>query len=280
MDNDDSRRQYWISQMEQGHAFMEDLMKYPVSENSEPVFPLIDVAGDSGVEVVFSQSQIAPGLDRQFFLRRGLVDNFVAAAREMNEIGWVLKVEDAYRSEPMQRQLGVRQEIVNKVIQMIVWENNGQIPELPLIKRRLGVLVARFPKTGTHMSSSALDISVLNRNDGTEIDRGRPYLEMSEKTPMQSPFVDQTALQNRARITEIMGKHNFAAYPFEFWHYSSGDAIYELLMNSGKPACYGAVHLDRGSNTVEPIDDPLAPLNDDDTVLAKIKVAIASEPLP
>ena len=46
----------------------------------------------------------ALGLPRRFYLRDGLIAQCVAAAAEMNRRGWVLKVEDAYRTPQMQQE--------------------------------------------------------------------------------------------------------------------------------------------------------------------------------
>jgi D-alanyl-D-alanine dipeptidase len=127
--------------------------------------------------------------------------------------------------------------------------------------RRIGALVAAAPKVGTHMSGSAIDISVLDRASGQEIDRGRPYLEMSELTPMTSPFVSPEAHANRQAITALMAQHGFVTYPWEFWHYNQGDAYDHYLNRTGQPARYGAVNVSLTDGSVEPIADPLTPLN-------------------
>ena len=76
-------------------------------------------------------------------------------------------------------------------------------PPVDLLYRRLGSLVANAPKVGTHMSGSARDISVLRRDTGEEVDRGGPYPEMSECTPLASPFVAEHARQHRQEITAL-----------------------------------------------------------------------------
>jgi hypothetical protein len=95
---------------------------------------------------------------------------------------------------------------------------------------------------------------------GLEIDRGASYLEMSEKTPMESPHVSDQAQMNRSRITAIMAKYGFVAYPFEFWHYSSGDAYCEYINKTGRPASYGPVHMDPLSDMVRQIENPNEPI--------------------
>jgi hypothetical protein len=106
-----------------------------------------------------------------------------------------------------------------------------------------------------------MDISVLRAQDGAEVDRGGPYLEMSERTPMASPFVSAAARGNRRLITELMARHGFAAYPYEFWHYSQGDAICGLLSGVREPARYGPVDWDPRCNRVSVIEAPGRTLN-------------------
>lgn len=111
------------------------------------------------------------------------------------------------------------------------------------------------------MSGSAVDISVFRREDGGEVWRGNPYLEMSERTPMRSPFIQADDLQNRLDITAMMEAHGFIHFPYEFWHYNQGDAMGHILGGHPAPARYGPVHWDPQSNGVTPYDDPLSPLN-------------------
>ena len=107
---------------------------------------------------------------------------------------------------------------------------------------------------------AAVDISVYKQADLSEVWRGKPYLEMSEYTPMDSPFVDPEEQLNRKEITWIMESHGFMHYPGEFWHYNKGDALYHILNNTGKPASYGPVDRVPNTNLVTPYEDPTSPL--------------------
>ena len=234
-DNDERRREFWKHQMDEGYKFMNSVMQYPVKECNEKLCSLKNAVDSESIEVVFSDTHIAPGLIRLFYLRQGLIPQFVAVAREMNEQGLILKIEDAYRNREMQKQLAVKETVLDQVAQRLIWECNGKLPSHSFIANRLRVLVAHCPKTGTHMSGSALDISVLNRNDGSEVDRGGSYLELSELTPMSSPFISKQCRSNRQMINSIMRRHEFVAYPYEFWHYSSRDTFANLLMQTGIP---------------------------------------------
>ena len=83
---------------------------------------------------------------------------------------------------------------------------------------------------------------------------------MSEVTPMAAPFVSQKAQHNRQAITELMARHGFVAYPWEFWHYSSGDVYADLLSAGQARARYGPVDWRPDTHVVSAIGNPAAPL--------------------
>ena len=254
-------RRYWKEQMEEAVSFIEQVLDTPVQECGEKMVSLPDVAQQAGVEVLFSKSLLAGRFDRQFYLREGLIGSFLEASRRINSHGWTLKVEDAYRSSAMQKALGQDPRIFQRILKKVIWELEEAAPSAELMFRRLSVLIATRPKLGTHMSGSALDISVVDQSNGSELDRGGPYLELSELTPMSSPLISQSARRNREQITEIMLGNGFVAYPFEFWHYSQGD-IFQTVLSPDKPnARYGPIDFDPKSDSLVPIDDPFASLH-------------------
>lgn len=268
--DDDARRRYWAEQMDAACLFMQKMAALPVEECGESMVSLPDAAAKAGAGIVFSTAKAPGGGNRLFYLRKGLVPSIVEAAREMERRGWRLKVEDAYRTVETQRLLALREDIFDTILVRTQWELGGRMPTTAETFKRVSALVATRPKVGTHMSGSALDISVLRR-DGTELDRGGPYLELSELTPMDSPFVSPEAAANRRAITDLMARHGFFAYPSEFWHYSSGDVFSEHLSGSGRPARYGAVDMRLPGGEVEAISNPTEPLHSDADIAARIE---------
>ena len=260
-DNEDSHRDFWTSQMESACGFMDAMLEYPVEECGETLVSLPESVRADGVAVQFSHTRLAAKHNRLFYLRRGLIEDFIAASRQMNDRGWILRVEDGFRSRAMQKDLALQESLFDRILQKVIWEAGGRTPDPKLMLRRLSVLIASCPKIGTHMSGSAIDISVLRAGDLSEIERGGPYLELSELTPMASPFVSVDANRNRTEISQIMQRHGFIAYPYEFWHYSKADAYWEFLTDSGKPARYGPVDFDIANGNISPISDPKAPLH-------------------
>ncbi len=185
-----------------------------------------------------------------------------------------MRVEDGYRDRVMQKFLGRQPAIFDIILRMVVRELGGLIPDPELMFKRVLTLVAQIPKTGTHMSGSAVDISVLDQATGTEVDRGAPYLEISELTPMDSPFISPAARENRLEITSIMRRAGFVEYPYEFWHYSSGDAYESVVCGRSTPAIYGAIDWNPDTGCTSPIPDSNLPLNDLDEIKAEIEASI------
>jgi D-alanyl-D-alanine dipeptidase len=260
--NDETaRRAYWTEQMELGYSMVEKLIAFPVAECGERFACMRSAAASENVEMLFSTSKIAGNLDRVFFMRESLVRDVVTIARVMNKRGWILKIEDAFRSLAMQRQLVRKPQVFDAILEKCIWENGGNIPSAEMIFRRVIVMTANIPKIGTHMSGSAIDVSVFHRDDGREVWRGNAYLEMSERTPMRSRFVKPEHIENRLAITQVMESHGFMHFPFEFWHFNKGDAGDHILNHNPAPCRYGPVHWNPATNEVTPVADPLSPLN-------------------
>lgn len=257
------RREYWREQMELGYELVQRIAAWPVEECGEPFADLRLLATQEHVPLLFSESLIGPGLSRVFWIREKLAGDVLQIARAVSRRGWILKIEDCYRTLAMQRTLGSRAAIFDAILRKCLWETGGRMPDPELLFRRCSVLVAIVPKVGTHMSASAIDISVYRTSDGTEVWRGNPYLEMSERTPMRSPFVEPEFMENRLTITSILEEHGFMHFPYEFWHYNKGDALWHILTGTPGPAKYGPVHWDAERNEVRAVErseEPLRPV--------------------
>jgi len=250
------RRAYWTEQMDAGYELIERVIPVEVQECREGFASLPDAAVETGVEMLFSNSKIAGELERVLFMRESLVQRVMDVGRDMNDRGWILKIEDGYRSLDMQGQLGRKPQLFDVILQKCIWECGGEIPPVELVFRRANVLISNNPKVGTHMSGSAIDVSVFRRDDGSEVWRGNSYLEMSERTPMRSPFVEPDALQNRLEITAMLEARGFVHFPYEFWHFNQDDAMGHVLTENPAPARFGPVHWDPRTNRVTTVDNP------------------------
>lgn len=257
--DEDARRRYWARTMDEAYEFMAQALAYPVAECHEPVASLTDAAASAGIRIEFSDKPHAAGAPRLFYLREGLIPLLLAAASELNESGWVMRVEDALRSAVMQKALASSDGVFDRLLERVQWECDGEEPPPELVLRRLSALAATTAKTGTHLAGSAVDISVLALT-GEEIDRDGSYIEMSERTPMASPYAHHLAHTHRQAISAVLLRHGFVAYPYEFWHYSQGD-VYDAAVNrTGAPARYGPVDVTLPDGGVTPLAGAETPL--------------------
>ena len=273
--DEDIRRAYWTEQVEAAHDFIEEIREYPVSECGEKMVLLRQAVKDARLTVKFSDTKIAGKYDRVFYLREGIVKKVLAIAKELNDRGWFLKVEDCFRTRNMQKHVGLQDGIFDAILEKVIWENNGEIPSPELLLRRFTVFSATAPKIAPHISGGAIDISVYQACNLSKLDRGGQYLEISELTFMDSPFISDEAAANRSEINKILEKHGFTAYPFEFWHFSQGDAYSEYLTKSGKDAKYGAINFDLTSGQIVPLDNSNDSLYSVEEIQKKIESALA-----
>lgn len=125
---DTEKRAYWARKLDEAHDFMMRVMQVRIRDCREPLESLRDGAEDAGVQVYFSDSPFAHTFTRQHYLRRELIPYFIAAAREMNDRGWIMKVEDAYRTPEMQKALQRTPELFDMLLKTLLWETGGQSP--------------------------------------------------------------------------------------------------------------------------------------------------------
>ena len=268
---EDVRRDYWAQQMDAAHRFMTAVLDIPIEESLEPLLEIPGAAEEAGVEIEFSRNDHERGLPRLFYLREGLIESLLRVARDLNEAGFILRIEDALRTQEMQVNLFRSTKVIDRVVHKVFWEVGHRQPPPDLVYRRLMSLCATIPKTGTHIGGTAVDVSVLDRGSGDEIDRGGPYIELSERTPMASPFVPERAREHRRQITDTFLGHGFVAYPYEFWHYSKGD-VYEALLHQLKaPVRYGPVEVDLSTGAVAPLAAITEPLGSLDEIMRLVR---------
>ena len=270
-----ARREFWTYHMERSFKLQQAMAERPVAECSEGFASIPDAAEEAGVPMLFSDSKIAGDLNRIFYIRQGIVPDLINIAKDMRERGWILKIEDGYRTREMQTLLGQKPIVFDMIVKTCQWENGGEPPSVEMMMRRSTCLIANYPNRGTHTMGAAVDISVFRLEDGSEVSRGKQYLEMSEYTPMDSPFVTPEEQKNRRDITELMEHHGFLHYPGEFWHYNKGDTLYHYLAKTGLPAQYGCVEWNPETNGVTPYDDITSPLTPPNVMAHKIEQALA-----
>jgi len=229
--------------MDEAYAFMQAVAKVPVADCGEPLVVMEPVVKAAEVEVTFSEKPHVNNWPRLYYLRQGLIEGFLQIAEGFNKQGWVLHIEDGYRSPEMQEGQWEQSFTFDVIFERLQWELEGAAVDPDLLHRRMAALVAMSPIVSTHISGSAIDISMFDRKSGKEIDRGGPYAEFSHLTPMNSPFLSAHAAANRQLMVDLFAEQGFMTYPYEFWHFNKDD-VYDAYLNpTGKPAKYEPVNV-------------------------------------
>jgi D-alanyl-D-alanine dipeptidase len=261
---------YWLATLAEGARFMAAASEHPLAECLEPLVSIEEAAARTGAPIVCLDSPHPVGRARDHRIRRGNLEPLLAVARSLHAQGFMLVVEDALRSPQTQRDAAASQLLARRVGEMLTWADpNAGDQE---IVQHLGVICAATPITAGHVAGAAVDVSV-RRADGSELDRGALYLDLSERMPMSSPFVDAEQARAREFVTAAMARHGFVAYPFEFWHYSRGDVLAAVASGSSDPAIYGPVHVG-ADGSVTPVEDLQAPLGEHTALVGAVRAAI------
>ena len=122
IDQSGARVRFWTEYMERSRQLIEAMEQYPLAECGEPLASIPDAARAAGVELLFSTTKLAGQMERIFHIRASLIDDLLRIGRTMNDRGWVLKIEDGFRTEAMQTALGRSPLTFDRIVRMCVWE--------------------------------------------------------------------------------------------------------------------------------------------------------------
>lgn len=267
----DERRAYWRQMMEAASAFMAQARRVPIEECGDA---LEDLATCERHGARWDVAATALGELGGAFMRRSLVPGFVQAVRALNNAGLEPVVKYAYRTPAMQRSLLVSAEVLDQVVERVSWEWGTDAVPASKVYERLIVLCANSFATGTHLAGTAVDVVIRDLSTGEPVEMGGPYLEMSERTPMDSPFISEAARANRVRCIALFATAGFYPYPYEFWHYSRDDVYGVVLGRQAGPARFGPVNVNPATGAAEPIDEPAREIEDPDVMVELISARL------
>jgi len=138
------------------------------------------------------------------FLRLPVARALERAQNELNEKGYSLKIFDAYRPYAVTKKM---------------WD---------LIRDER--YVANPSKGSGHNRGLAIDLTIVDLKDGSELNMGTGYDNFTDTAHHIFKDLPLTVLQSRTFLKETMEKHGFKAFETEWWHYSwPNDRNYEVL---------------------------------------------------
>jgi zinc D-Ala-D-Ala dipeptidase len=83
--------------------------------------------------------------------------------------------------------------------------------------------VASAYRGSRHNRGCAVDLTLLNIETGEEIKMPTEYDDFTEKAHITYNELPEVVIKNRTMLIEIMEKHGFIAYPYEWWHFDFKD---------------------------------------------------------
>lgn len=127
------------------------------------------------------------------YLRRPAVSALKQVQRELNQKGLGLKIFDAYRPYS---------------VTVKFWE---------LIKDEK--YVANPAKGSGHNRGIAVDLTIINKETGKELNMGTGFDNFSDTAHQSFIQLPKEILQNRSLLRSTMEKYGFTALETEWWHY-------------------------------------------------------------
>lgn len=140
------------------------------------------------------------------------------AAEAARARGYVFRVFDAYRPQD------AADHFVHWAVASADQRNKAVFyPDLE--KSRLFEQGYLTPRSG-HSRGSAIDLTLVDRRTGQELDMGTPFDFFGEKSHHGTALITGVQAANRAFLRFIMEEAGFRAYSREWWHYNFIDEPY------------------------------------------------------
>ena len=141
---------------------------------------------------------------KQTFLRLPVASALQKVQYDLTQRGYGLKIFDAYRPYA----------VTKKMWDLIHDER----------------YVANPLKGSGHNRGLAVDLTIINLKDGSELNMGTGFDNFTDTAHQTFKNLPEDVLANRKFLKEIMEKYGFKALETEWWHYSwPNDRNYEVL---------------------------------------------------
>ncbi len=131
---------------------------------------------------------------------------------ELDKKGYCLKVFDAYRPQ-------------RSVNSFVAWAKKtgdtlAKAEFYPEINKKDLFQLGYIASKSGHTRGSAIDLTIIDKNTGEELDMGSPYDFFGKISHHNTNQISKEQKQNRIFLKQLMLKHGFYPYPEEWWHYS------------------------------------------------------------
>jgi len=131
---------------------------------------------------------------------------------DLKSSGLGLKVFDCYRPQ-------------RAVAHFVRWAKDradiaGKSEFYPDVDKRYLFALGYIAQRSGHSRGSTVDLTLVHRADGSELDMGTGFDLFSTKSWLSDKSVSAQAQRNRAMLATAMRRRGFASYAKEWWHFS------------------------------------------------------------
>lgn len=149
-------------------------------------------------------------------LSKQAAEKLKEAADELREMGYVIKIYDAYRP----------QQAVDHFVRWAQGPDQKKKKEYYPTIPKSNLFPRYIAKKSGHSKGSTVDMTICHANTGEEVDMGShfDYFGPASHTAFMGNYpggtVNKTHNQNRMLLKRVMEKHGFSNYVNEWWHYT------------------------------------------------------------
>ncbi len=90
--------------------------------------------------------------------------------------------------------------------------------------------VADPNKGSVHNRGAAVDLTIVKADSGIELEMPTPFDDFTVKAHRDCMDLPPQAIQNRKLLEDVMERHGFKGYKYEWWHFDDVDSSkYDLI---------------------------------------------------
>ncbi|WP_024865606.1 M15 family metallopeptidase [Butyrivibrio sp. FCS014] len=157
-------------------------------------------------------------LEPTALLTREAADALAAAAEELKEKGYRLKIYDAYRPQrAVDHFVRWAKDVSDQRMKKVFY------PDVP--KERLFELGFIAERSG-HSRGSTVDLTLFDMARGRDADMGGYFDFFGDISHYEHASLSEAQRANRALLREVMVRAGFAPYEYEWWHFTLADEPY------------------------------------------------------
>jgi len=211
------------------NEFDKALLQIDIQISDEPLVSLKKFFLDHDIEI-----DLVENTKSHHYLRAYVAERLGDASVLANKLGYTLRLFSAFRTIDQQREL-----FYSRFIEMKQLHPDKEKRELLYLTN---AYTAGVPILAAHTAGAAVDVELFKSGESA-LDFGTSYGTATSQSNTLCEQISQSGRANRQILVNIMEKNGFTNYPFEWWHFSIGDACAAFITGC-KHTIYDPVNFD------------------------------------